>query len=241
MGVRAVVWDIDNTLYDYTGSDHAAALRHFAAEGLLARYDSPAAALRHWDEVMEESYARFLAGELSHAAQRRVRARAFLGEPLSDAEAEAWFGQYLAYREETDALFPDVLPTLDTLAAGYRHGLLSNSSGPLQDRRLREFGVRDRFEVLLCSEELGCAKPASEAFHAVCAAMDLPPAAVAYVGDHPETDANAASAAGLHGIWLDRSGGRHTAESGGPHRITSLTALPELLVSLADRRDHAPS
>jgi putative hydrolase of the HAD superfamily len=239
MGIRAVVWDIDDTLYDYTGSDRESALRHFAAEGLLDGHGSAEAseaaeaALARWDAVMTETYERFLAGELSFAGQRRERARAFTGAPLSDAEADAWFGRYLAHREETDTLFPDVLPTLDALAGDYRHGLLSNSGQLVQERRLRALGVRDRFEVLLCSDRLGCAKPAPAAFHAACAALGLPPEAVAYVGDQPETDAAAAHAAGLHGIWLDREGRGTHAGGGGPHRIGGLADLPELLLSLA--------
>ncbi len=233
MGIRAVVWDIDDTLYDYTGSDRAAALRHFEAEGVLAGYPSPEAALVRWDTVMRASYDRFLAGELSFSAMRRLRTREFLGGPMSDAEADRWFAGYLACRELADALFPDVLPALDALAGSYRFGLLSNSNGPQQDRKLRVLGVRERFEVLLCSDELGFAKPAPEAFHAACAALGLPPEEVAHVGDQPETDAAAAHAAGLHGVWLDRSGaGVRPARSGGPHRITGLSELPALLAGL---------
>jgi putative hydrolase of the HAD superfamily len=237
MSIRAVVWDIDDTLYDYTGSDRAAALRHFEAVGLLARFASPEAAFARWDAVMRATYPRFLAGELSFVTMRRVRVRTFLGESVNDADADRWFAGYLACREGTDALFPDVLPALDALAGGYRFGLLSNSNGRQQDRRLRALGVRERFEVLLCSDELGFAKPAPEAFHAACAALGLPPGEVAYVGDHPETDAAAAHAAGLHGVWLDRgergadSGVRPTA-SGGPHRIACLSELPALLAGL---------
>jgi putative hydrolase of the HAD superfamily len=246
MGIRAVVWDIDDTLYDYTGSDRAAALRHFAEEGLLdgpAQGDAAEAALARWDAVMTDTYQRFLDGELTFVAQRRERARAFLGRPLGDAEADAWFGRYLDHRDRADALFPDVLPALDALAGGYRHGLLSNSSHLVQERRLRALGVRDRFEVLLCTDRLGCAKPAPEAFHAACEALGLPPEAVAYVGDQPETDAAAAHAAGLHGIWLDRAGhgGGVAYADGGPHRIDGLAALPELLLSPARRRPGPPA
>ncbi|MGK5532619.1 HAD family hydrolase [Streptomyces sp. URMC 129] len=234
MGISAVVWDIDDTLFDYTGTDRAAALRHFAAEGLLGRFPSPEAALTRWRAVMEEQYARYLAGEMSFAAQRRERARAFLGEPLSDAEADAWFGRYLAQRRETDGLFPDVLPALTALTPGYRHGLLSNSDLAHQDRVLRGLGIRDRFDVLICSDQLGHAKPAPEAFLAACDALRLPPSAVAYVGDRPDIDAAGADAAGLVGIWLDRAGDGTAHPELGLRRITGLGALPALLRSLAD-------
>ncbi|TDC06467.1 HAD family hydrolase [Streptomyces sp. 8K308] len=234
MTIRAVVWDIDDTLWDYTGSDRAGALRHLAAEGLLDRFPSPEAALLRWRSVMEEQYARFEAGELTFEEQRRERARGFLGQPLTDAEADAWFDRYLAHRAGDHVPFPDVLPALDALTPGYRHGLLSNSGLRNQERKLLALGIRDRFEVLICSDEAGHAKPAPEAFWAVCAAMRLPPHAVAYVGDRPDIDAAGATAAGLHGIWLDRSPAPAPA-GGPPHRITGLAALPALLAELGRR------
>ncbi|MFD5321292.1 HAD family hydrolase [Streptomyces sp. NPDC127098] len=237
MTIRAVVWDIDDTLWDYTGSDRAGALRHLAAEGLLDRFADPEAALLRWRSVMEEHYARFEAGELTFEEQRRERARAFLGQPLTDAEADAWFDRYLAHRAGHHVPFPDVLPALDALTPGYRHGLLSNSALSGQEAKLLALGIRDRFEVLVCSDELGHAKPAPEAFWAVCTALGLPPEAVAYVGDRPDIDAAGATAAGLHGIWLDRTGHRELADGPlPPHRITGLAALPTLLTELGRRR-----
>jgi putative hydrolase of the HAD superfamily len=236
MPIRAVLWDVDDTLFDYTGSDRTGVLCHLRAEGLLTAFESEEQALSRWREAMEIQFARFLAGELGFLEHRRERARTFLGAPLSDTEADAWFVRYIAHYEAAWSLFPDVAPALDALAAGYRHGVLSNSGTANQDRKLRILGVRDRFEVLLCADELGHAKPAAEAFLAGCAALGLPPQEVAYVGDQPVTDARAAAAAGLFGVWLDRMGTR------GGHdvrRITSLVQLPALL--RADTRFGAPS
>ena len=139
---------------------------------------------------------------------RRDRVRAFLGRPLTDPEAEDWFLRYLGHYESAWALFPDVLPVLDTLAGSHRHAVLSNSSIRVQDHKLRVLGVRDRFESVLCAAELGVSKPAAEAFHAACEALELPPHQVAYVGDHPEIDWQGAADAGLFSVWIDRGGVR---------------------------------
>lgn len=236
MPIRAVLWDVDDTLFDYTRSDRAAALEHMAAEQLLAGYRSPEAALGHWQQVMREQYARFLAGELSFAAHRRERAREVVRRPLSDAEADRWFARYVERYEARWTLFPDVVPALDTVARRWRQGVLSNSHAANQDHKLRRLGIRDRFEVLVCSAELGCAKPAPEAFEAACLALNLEPDEVVYVGDRLDIDAQAASAAGLSGVWLDRtdtpSGVPPSAPSGEVPRIASLAELPPLLRAL---------
>jgi len=241
MSIRAVVWDVDDTLFDYTAADRAGMREHLAAEGLLDGYETVEQALTRWREVTDAQWARFSAGETDWQGQRRDRVRAFLGEPLSDADADAWFDRYVAHYEAAWSLFPDVLPALDALVATHRHAVLSNSSLLVQDRKLRVLGVHDRFEAVLCAAELGVSKPAAEAFHAACEALGLPPHQVAYVGDHPEIDGRGAADAGLLSVWIDR-GGAHTVTDGGPagpRRISSLAELPAIVG--ADTRFGAPS
>ncbi|MFJ9727651.1 HAD family hydrolase [Streptomyces sp. NPDC101209] len=240
MSIRAVVWDVDDTLFDYTTADREGMRSHLAAEGLLTGEETPEQALARWREITDRQWARFSAGELSFEEQRRERIRVFLGTPLAAAEADAWFGRYMTHYEAAWALFPDVLPVLDALAASHRHAVLSNSSLTVQDRKLRTLGVHERFETILCAAELGVSKPEAGAFLAACEALDLAPHEVAYVGDHPEIDGRGAADAGLLSVWIDR-GGVYTAGTApfGPHRIASLAELPAILG--ADTRFGAPS
>ncbi|GHD94966.1 HAD family hydrolase [Streptomyces naganishii] len=241
MGIRAVLWDVDDTLFDYTSADRAGMRAHLLAERLLDRYGTAEEALAHWRRITDAQWARFSAGEATFEEQRRDRVRVFLDRPeLTDGEADAWFDRYLGHYEAAWALFPDVLPVLDALAVSHRHAVLSNSSVTVQERKLRALGVRDRFEALLCAAELGVSKPEARAFHAACDALELPPHQVAYVGDHPDIDGRGAAEAGLLSVWIDRDG-VHTAPEAGaaPHRIASLAELPALLG--ADTRFGAPS
>ncbi|MET9324373.1 HAD family hydrolase [Streptomyces sp. NPDC003038] len=229
MQIRAVLWDIDDTLFDYTGADTAGLARHLAQEGLGERYASPGAALALWRETTDRHWARFAAGEVTFQGQRRDRVRDFLGAPaMTDEESDTWFDRYVEHYKAAWAVFPDVVPVLDALAAGYRHGVLSNSSTANQDPKLRHLGLRERFEVLVCAAELGVSKPEAAAFLAACEALGLRPAEVAYVGDQPEIDARGARDAGLVAVWLDRDGGRGPGPDG-VHRIAGLDLLPELL------------
>ncbi|MEV6011230.1 HAD family hydrolase [Streptomyces sp. NPDC051976] len=226
MAIRAVLWDIDDTLFDYTGTDRAAMRRHLEHEGLPDGFASVEQALLRWQELTTLHWARFAAGETDFQGQRRDRVRDLLGGALSDAEADAWFDRHVVHFEAAWALFPDAVPVLDWLAADYRHAVLSNSALSHQERKLTALGVRDRFETVLCAAELGVHKPDPLAFRAACEALRLAPAEVAYVGDQPDIDARGAAEAGLLGIWLDRDdvGGRPELV-----RITGLAHLPDLL------------
>ncbi|MFI7404858.1 HAD family hydrolase [Streptomyces sp. NPDC049541] len=240
MSIRAVVWDVDDTLFDYTSADREGMRSHLSAEGLLTGDEPPEQALARWREITDRQWARFSAGELSFEEQRRERIRVFLGTPLGAAEADAWFERYMTHYEAAWALFPDVLPALDALAGSHRHAVLSNSSLTVQDRKLRTLGVHDRFEVILCAAELGVSKPEAGAFLAACEALELAPHQVAYVGDHPEIDGRGAADAGLLSVWIDRNGVYTSGDAlTGPHRIASLAELPAVLG--ADTRFGAPS
>ncbi|MFD8827269.1 HAD family hydrolase [Streptomyces sp. NPDC059605] len=235
MTIRAVLWDIDDTIFDHTGADRVGIREHLEQEGLPEGHESLGRALAAWRELTEAHWARFAAGETDFQGQRRDRVRDFLSRPLTDEEADSWFGRHAVHYEAAWRLFPDVLPVLDELAGGFRHAILTNSSIHNQDRKLRALGVRDRFEAVVCAVELGVSKPEAGAFHAACEAMALEPGEVAYVGDEPDIDAAGAVAAGLKGIWLDRKerGGRPELL-----RIEGLDQLPGLL--LADTRFGAP-
>lgn len=222
--IEAVLWDVDDTIFDFTGSERAGLLSHFAAEGL----PSDQAALDRWHQITRLGHRRLAAGLVTYEQQRRARVRTFVDRPLSDTEADAWHDRYEALFEAAWSAFPDVATVLGALP--YRNGILSNSSTVHQERRMAALGLRHHFEVLLCSDRLGWAKPNPQAFRAACTALDLPPAQVAYIGDKLDVDAVGAHNAGLHAIWLDRA----RTETPAPtciHRISTLTDLSALLAA----------
>lgn len=188
MPIRAVLWDIDDTIFDYAGADHAGMRRHLGSVGLPEAYASVDEALAAWKAITAVHWARVAAGETDFLGQRRDRVREFLSRAMEDAEADDWFAGHLVHYEAAWQLFPDVLPVLDLLAPDYRHAILSNSSTHNQHRKLTALGVRDRFESMVCAVELGISKPEA-AFHAACEALALEPHEVVYVGDEPDIDA----------------------------------------------------
>nr|WP_240809792.1 hypothetical protein [Actinomadura sp. WMMA1423] len=100
--IEAVLWDVDDTLFDFTGSERTGLLRHFEAEDLPADQD----ALDRWHLIAESELRRLAAGELTYEQQRRTRVRRFVGRPLSDTEANAWYDRYEALFEASWTAFP---------------------------------------------------------------------------------------------------------------------------------------
>lgn len=237
MPIQGVLFDVDDTLFDYSTSEEAGVLAHLQAQRLLDKFPDPATALALWRKIMEAQYARFLNGELTFTEQRRERTRRFLSHigqdtsAMTDHEASAWFAAYEAHRNAAWAAFPDAEPVIRKLAPDYRLGIVSNSSTGHQRDKLHAIGLLPYFDnTLICSDQHGAAKPAPSIFIAGCTSLGLPPHEVAYVGDKYTLDAVGAHDAGLHAYWLDRvNANSGNATNHGIRVIHSLDELPDAL------------
>ncbi|TDB96998.1 HAD family hydrolase [Actinomadura sp. 7K534] len=224
--IAAVLFDLDGTLLDHERAAAEAITRSFPDA-------DPAWLAARWRELSEEAIDRYLAGELSLAAQRRARIVALAGElglgDWDEARADAWFSGFLVSYETAWRPFPEVRRVLEVLAGrGLRLGVITNGDLGQQRTKIERMGLAGLLPHVVASSETGTGKPAAGIFRDACAGLGVGPAAAAYVGDRLITDAQGAAAAGLTGVWLDRSGdppptGLEVA------RITSLDALPGLL------------
>lgn len=101
------------------------------------------------------------------------------------------------------ALYPDVVPVLEELAAGgWRHVILSNHVPELEDI-VRALGLAKLVEATVNSALTGYEKPHPEAFE-VARRLAGHPDEVWMVGDNPEADVRGAEDAGIPAILVRR-------------------------------------
>ncbi len=226
--IKALLLDLDGTLVDHAAAAEAALDQALRATAGVRAQDHPRARQR-WRELEAAAMDSYLRGELTFAQQRRQRSTALaadLGLGTWDAgQADRWFAGYLRHYEDAWRAYPDVIPALDALE-GLELGVLTNGDAGQQREKLDRTGLAGRLPTLFASSEAGAAKPDPKIFHYACGRLGREPYEVAYVGDRRETDALAATNAGLLGIWLDR---------GGNGDIRTLEALPELLQARSAR------
>jgi putative hydrolase of the HAD superfamily len=198
-----IFFDVDDTLVDHSSAEREAALlfyRRFSDQ--LGGLDGETFYTR-WHAAAQRHFAAYNAGEISYQEQRRRRVREFLGAALSDRDADELFAMYLAGYESRWVLFPDVLPCLDALR-DRRLGIISNNGIDATRLKLRRMQIIDRFVDVVTPETVRASKPDRRIFEAACARLDVPPGEAMYVGDQLSTDARAAAAVGLTGVWLNR-------------------------------------
>src|SRR5262249_41872464 len=124
----------------------------------------------------------------------------------------------------------DALPCLRALRGlGMRLAAITNAAGEHQRAKLLALGLEGAFDVLLISGELGVAKPHCAIFRMACRFLGVRPSQAVHVGDRLHTDAQGAGDAGLHGVWLDRSGCGTLPQEAGLSVIERLAELPALV------------
>jgi putative hydrolase of the HAD superfamily len=207
--VKAVIFDLDNTLFDHTAGA-ATAVRNWVTDLGGTPTDELVA---QWFVIEERNFDQWLAGNLTHQGQRRGRLRDFLPlidhpVPATDAELDEAYTGFLRHYESCWVAFPDARPALEVARSnGWRIGVLTNGSTPQQNAKLAAIGLSDLVDVVCCSDGLGVSKPAPEAYLLTCQALGVDPADTLMIGDDPELDVLAPRAAGLTAHHLDRAAG----------------------------------
>ncbi len=226
--------------------DHDAArlagLRAHLAQWLSGELQEPERVEEEWRRLEALHYDQYTRGECSFQEQRRRRVHgmyAGLGRKrVSDAAADEWFEAYLSYYRAAWRPFEDAAPALAWLAAVRPQpalGVVTNGEGAPQRAKLAAIGLAEHFRTVVASGEVGVAKPEAAIFERACEQLGVEPERAAHVGDRLDLDAHAAAAAGLRGIWLDRSGAspraRTARQASGLARIATLRELPAALAS----------
>jgi HAD superfamily hydrolase (TIGR01509 family) len=219
--IQAVLFDLGGTLVDEKDFDgwvmlarrcyldlDPDRLRHafFEVESELDADPYPGAG--------EERLVDFWQRTLSRAAQKGV-----------DVATVQKFNAVVRETERPVHLYSDARRCLDILRSERRAlGVISNSNSEATCRRILDRArILDYFSRVVSSGTEGVEKPDPEIFLRAVRRMKVRPEEALFVGNLARTDAKAAEAAGLHGVWLNREGFGYGED---PPEITSLLEVP---------------
>jgi putative hydrolase of the HAD superfamily len=224
---RLLLFDADETLFDYRCAERTALSTAFAEKGLFYREEEHLPLYRKINHVMWERLER---GEITPPELRVERFREYF-ELLGITMDPADFSHvYLTALSRNSMLIDGALETVTVLAPHFQMALLSNGLAEVQKPRFDNSPLDRFFPVRIISGEVGLVKPDPRIFALTlerCGHTDK--STVLMIGDSVTSDMTGGVAFGIDTCWyapLDKSlpeGIRPT------YRIRRLSELPVLL------------
>ena len=200
--IKAVVFDLDNTLYAYDPLDQEAGQRvqDFTCRMLGISKDRYQEAYQFGRAETKRKLGNVAA---SHNRllyfQKTLEYMKVKPMPLSLQMYEMYWGTFL----EKMQLFPGARSLIDSLCEkGIMIAVCTDLTAHIQHRKLIALGLSDDIFCLVTSEEAGREKPASEMFALCLEKLGLPAEEVCYIGDNYSKDIVGAKACGMKAIWF---------------------------------------
>jgi FMN hydrolase / 5-amino-6-(5-phospho-D-ribitylamino)uracil phosphatase len=197
--IRAVAFDLDNTLWDIAPViERAEARLHAWLHEHCPRI--PESVSLADMRAAREALAREEPHNAHDFTYLRVTALARHARACGYEEevAHRAFEVFFAARNELD-LFADVRPALQRLRTRFALATFSNGNADLARIGLAEF-----FALSLNARQIGVGKPHPRGFARIAEELRVAPSEIVYVGDDPVLDVEASRAAGLRSAWVNR-------------------------------------
>lgn len=202
--MKAVIFDLDGTLYDYDELDKEAGrnVEAFTCKTLGISADRFREAYRFGREETKKRLAEFGAGHNRLLYfQKTLEYLDVLPVPLSLQMYEQYWGVFL----QNMKLFPGVKEVFSYLRQkDIPIVICTDLTAHIQHRKIEALGIASHVKYLVSSEEAGREKPAGEPFLLCLEKLKLPPEEVWYVGDSFEKDIKGARQAGMRALWMHR-------------------------------------
>lgn len=248
MAVRAVVFDLFDTLVDLRAEDipmeehngeripaSARAVHALVAERHAVDFDA-------FQQAMMSGMRAFIESHLKN--DREVTTFERMADALGRVGVEDPELAESMARRHMDALRSVVqvpghhVRVLDALRERVKVGLCSNfSHSDTAHQVLDDAGFSGRLDAVVVSDAFGLRKPRREIFAEVTRRLDVAPEETLHVGDSLRADVGGASAAGIRSVWITRrirDPKQRLEEHEGPAPDHSIQDLEELL-SLLER------
>lgn len=228
---RAVIFDIDNTLYSYDAA-HGAAWRAVTDYAVRAFSIAPDV-FEDWHRAGSRLLEEHSGGRCAAIHNRLIRYQLMLeavGQPIAHAPAMA----KLYWNTLLDAMtpFPGVHQAFERLLSmGLTVGIGTNMTADYQFEKLHRLGLLRHVRFMVSSEEVSAEKPDRRLFDLCAAKAGCAPGECVFVGDSLKGDVLGALNAGMGAAWYNPA--PQPAETPpGACRFREYRELPDLLASL---------
>ncbi len=228
---RAVLIDLDDTLFDHRASARTALLAAAAADPALGRCEFEALEARH-RVILEDLHRRVLDGAMSVDEARALRFQTLVaeqGETCDEARLERITASYRTAYQSNWAVLAGAHALLATIRArGARIAIVTNSIVSEQVAKLKRLELETLVDALVVSEAVGASKPDARIFAQALETVGAVADEAVMLGDNWKADVEGALAAGIRAVWFNPRRLPRPAEIPGVREIQSLGPAGEI-------------
>ena len=226
---KHVFFDLDRTLWDFDENSKVALKQIFSELNLKSIFETFERFYNAYAAQNARLWSLYSDGKLTKEVLRYERFNATLNQFNIDnlTLAKEMGGMYVALSPFQKRLFPGAIQCLDELKAiGFRLHIITNGFEEVQFIKLKNCGIANYFDVVVCSEAVGKNKPSRAIFQyameqAGCKAQDS-----IMIGDDFRADVSGALNSGIKAIHFDP---QQTSNENYIHTCTHLSQLPEMI------------
>ena len=191
--------DIDGTLTD-THEVERIALKKIFSDHNISLTESD---IDNFSEINEKLWLEFEKGLVTKKKLRLKRFEIFTELLNLNLNAEVLACNYFDLYSKTVVPFDNVFDTINTLSADYKLHIISNGSIDVQYYKLSKLGIKDKFENIFLSEDIGYAKPNEKFFEYVYAHISQSDKSkILVVGDSLSADIIGGKSFGFDTLWI---------------------------------------
>ena len=200
MTYKNILFDLDDTLLDFTKSEKKALQQVFHA------YDIPYTAehIAKYKQINHELWVQFESGEIERQTIFEQRFPQFLKIYGYHVTGTAVDEQYRQHLMDGHDVIDGAEALLESLQGTHRLYAVTNGLKEMQHKRLSESGLNKYFEKIFISEEVGAKKPEAAFFDFVFEQIaDFKKEETIIVGDMLHADILGGFNAGIDTVWVN--------------------------------------
>lgn len=206
--IKAVFFDMDDTLFDFTASVRRALLKVKTEYGQVFS-DPIDSLLDEYMRILHELHGGVITGRQTLADARLERFRRMLAARGLASDTNLLGPIERCYREEyfrrADPV-PGALEVVARLAEHVRVAVLTNHVRRDQLAKIDQLGFSPYLSDLITADMIGTTKPDRRMFETALERLNVQPSEAVMVGDSWPFDVLGACEVGLQAVWFNRTG-----------------------------------
>lgn len=235
--IKAIFFDIDDTIFDFSQCAH----RAFGNACAAVRITLTEEAWQTFCRIDVSLWRAQKEGRLTVAEAVRFRAEHFAKAVNVREQASAFQQAFQRALSAQTALVPDADHVLHSLSGRFPLFAASNGTLQMQLSRLKSAGLFLYFSDVFVSDEIGFENPDSRFFSKCLHRIHFRPEEVLMVGDSLQADIAGGAKSGLKTCWLNRTKKLNPTDIIPDYEIRGLSELLTLLINENEERTYGNS